>query len=237
MGCLTISFFLLFPVSTSITISFSDDASSGPDWMISTFSTLFAVSFSLQVFQPNIVNIIILLTYILITGGLHLDGLSDTFDGIFSGRDRDRMLEIMRDSRVGTYGVLSLGFWILSMFVVLNYLPREALIVFPIVGKSAPMLSAYVGDYVRKEGLGKIFASSIGKIELSFAFIIPIIASIILGFSGVLAVLVSLIAVYLMTKYFVKVIGGITGDTMGAVCELSQLCFLFILYFTQGAFS
>jgi adenosylcobinamide-GDP ribazoletransferase len=196
---------------------------------------LYAVSFVLQDFDIIVANIIIILFYIFITGGLHLDGLSDTCDGIFSGRDKDKILEIMRDSRVGTFGVVSIGIWIAAMLVILVYLPREALIVFPIVGKSAPIISGYFAKYIRTEGLGKIFADNCKLTEILFAVIITASASIIIGLAFLISSFIALLIVYLLTIYLKEKIGGITGDTMGFVCEVSQLCFLFSVYFLQGA--
>ena len=197
-------------------------------------SFLYLISLVLQDLDSMVVNIIIIMAYILITGGLHLDGLSDTADGIFSGRDKDKILEIMRDSRVGTFGVLSLGLWLASILIILGVVPREAIIIFPVVGKSAPIVSAYFSKYIRTEGLGKIFASNCKALEFSFALIISCATSLILGWQGLLSNLIALFIVYLTTRHLKKIIGGITGDTMGFVCEVSQVIFLFSIYLLQG---
>ena len=197
---------------------------------------LYLISFVLQDFDIMVVNIIVIIFYIVITGGLHLDGLSDTADGIFSGRDKDKILEIMKDSRVGTFGVLSLALWLASMLIILGVVPREAIIIFPVVGKSAPIVSAYFSKYIRTEGLGKIFASNCKALEFSFALIISCATSLILGWQGLVSNLIALLIVYLTTRHLKKVIGGITGDTMGFVCEVSQVIFLFSIYFLQGVF-
>ena len=195
---------------------------------------LFSISYVLQDFDKIVVNIIIVAAYITITGALHLDGLSDTCDGIFSGREKDRILEIMRDSRVGTFGVISLALWLASMLILLNFLPREVLIIFPVIGKGAPIISAYFANYVRSEGLGKIFAANSKKIEIAIAITISLGISLILGIVGLISSIIALVSVYVATSYFKKIIGGITGDTMGCVCELSQVCFLFAIYFLKG---
>jgi adenosylcobinamide-GDP ribazoletransferase len=197
-------------------------------------SLLYLISFVLQDFDTMVVNIIIIMLYIGITGGLHLDGLSDTADGIFSGRGKDKILEIMRDSRVGTFGVLSLALWLASMLIILGVVPREAIIIFPVVGKSAPIVSAYFSQYIRSEGLGKIFATNCKALEFSLALIISCATSLILGWQGLVSNLIALLIVYLTTRHLKKIIGGITGDTMGFVCEVSQVIFLFSIYFLQG---
>jgi adenosylcobinamide-GDP ribazoletransferase len=69
---------------------------------------LFSLKYALFFASPYVSGLIMLIFYIWITGGLHIDGLADTFDGIFSGRDRERMFEIMKDSRVGSFGAVSI---------------------------------------------------------------------------------------------------------------------------------
>ena len=73
------------------------------------------------------------LAYLLITGGLHLDGLGDSCDALFSGRDREKMLEIMKDSRSGSFGVLGLIFASAAYLVLLNYAPWQAVLLFPVI--------------------------------------------------------------------------------------------------------
>ncbi len=241
---------------------------------------LYALSFFHFLFHPPVVAMILLGGYIFITGGLHLDGLADTCDGIFSGRERERMLEIMKDSRIGSFGVLAMLFFFMFYMVMYQYLPYEALILLPIVGKSAPLISAYHADYIRPAGMGKLLVDNVGKKEYAIALLLPIIVSLAVPFavaacggevlaSGALkpgalaadadgagflsamglslfgetfgpataaaginlvAVIAGMGSVSLLTGYLKKVLGGITGDTMGMVCETSQMVFVFAVY-------
>ncbi len=104
----------------------------------------------------------------LMTGGFHLDGLADTCDGVFSARSRDRMLEIMRDSRLGTHGGLALIFVVLAKILVLSELALRgepilaSLAAACAVSRGTAALLMYRHRYAREEGLGNVF---IGKID------------------------------------------------------------------------
>lgn len=103
------------------------------------------------------------LTLALLTGGFHLDGLADTCDGIFSARRRERMLEIMRDSRLGTHGGLALIFVLLAKVLVVSELALRgtpmlaALAAACVAGRGTAVLLMYRHRYAREEGLGNVF--------------------------------------------------------------------------------
>ena len=191
---------------------------------------LYGISFLSLVLDRPVVSLLLILCYVILTGALHLDGLADTCDGIFSGRERGRILEIMKDSQTGVYGVIAIGFWLVFYAVMLNYIPYEALILMPVVGKAAPILSANRADYIRQEGLGKIFAQNCKGVPLIMAFVVPVIVCLLTNPYFLIAVAVAFLCVQLITNRLDKLIGGITGDTMGYVCEISQMVFLFSVY-------
>ncbi len=191
---------------------------------------LYGLSFLSLILDRPVVTIILIFSYIILTGALHLDGLADTCDGVFSGRSRERILEIMRDSQTGAYGVISIGLWFVFYVVLLNYVPYQALIILPVVGKSAPIISASVGHYIRQEGLGKVFAEHAKGPALVVAILLPLLISLLLNLYFIGAVGLAFLAVLVATKQFERTIGGITGDTMGFVCELSQMVFIFAVY-------
>ncbi|WP_206460297.1 adenosylcobinamide-GDP ribazoletransferase [Anaerovorax sp. IOR16] len=198
---------------------------------------LYGLSFFHLIFDPQVVSMILLGGYIVLTGGLHLDGLADTCDGIFSGRERDRMLEIMKDSHVGSFGVLSMIFFVAFYMVMYGRIPYESLLVLPVVGKSAPLISASFAEYVRPSGMGKLLVDNCGKVELFMAIFVPTVVAALLNPWYLIAVGVAIVSVILSTNHLKKVLGGITGDTMGMVCELSQMVFVFVIYATQSFLS
>lgn len=123
------------------------------------------------------------LTLALLTGGFHLDGLADTCDGIFSARRRERMLEIMRDSRLGTHGGLALIFVLLAKVLVVSELALRgtpmlaALAAACVAGRGTAVLLMYRHRYAREEGLGNVFIGKVtGRqtcVTLGLAAILP----------------------------------------------------------------
>ncbi|WP_336283975.1 adenosylcobinamide-GDP ribazoletransferase [Citrobacter arsenatis] len=177
------------------------------------------------------------LTLALLTGGFHLDGLADTCDGIFSARRRERMLEIMRDSRLGTHGGLALIFVLLAKVLVVSELALRgtpmlaALAAACVAGRGTAVLLMYRHRYAREEGLGNVFIGKVtGRqtcVTLGFA---SILAAVLLpGMRGVAALVVTMVAIFIFGQLLKRTLGGQTGDTLGAAIELGELIFLLAL--------
>jgi adenosylcobinamide-GDP ribazoletransferase len=172
----------------------------------------------------------------LLTGGFHLDGLADTCDGIFSARTRDRMLEIMRDSRLGTHGGLALIFVLVAKVLVVGELllrdihPIAALAAACAVGRGMAVLLMYRHRYAREKGLGNLF---IGKISLQQTLVTMAmaiaLATALLGLQGLRAALITLVLIWGLGWALKRTLGGQTGDTLGAAIELGELLFLLAL--------
>ncbi|WP_424712786.1 adenosylcobinamide-GDP ribazoletransferase [Klebsiella pneumoniae] len=172
----------------------------------------------------------------LLTGGFHLDGLADTCDGIFSARTRDRMLEIMRDSRLGTHGGLALIFVLVAKVLVVGELllrdihPIAALAAPCAVGRGMAVLLMYRHRYAREKGLGNLF---IGKISLQQTLVTMAmaiaLATALLGLQGLRAALITLVLIWGLGWALKRTLGGQTGDTLGAAIELGELLFLLAL--------
>ena len=191
---------------------------------------LYLVSFLTFWLDPEVSAVVLLMTYIFMTGGLHLDGLADTCDGVFSGRDRERMLEIMKDSRIGSFGVLAMLFFFIFYAVMYQFLPREALLILPVIGKSAPLISASLADYARPSGMGQLLVDNIKTPEVAAAVALPLVLAVGMGVGYIIAAVVAELSVVALTKWLKKKLGGITGDTHGMVCEVSQMVFAFCVY-------
>jgi cobalamin 5''-phosphate synthase/cobalamin synthase len=187
-------------------------------------------------FSPIITTVLVIITYIVLSGGIHLDGLGDTFDGVFSNRPRERMLEIMRDSRVGTYAVLVIVCILgLNAALISSMISHHALFIIllvPVAGRIGSVTGAAVSDYARSgPGLGKSFIDYCGYTEMIIAGIISLIIFYAFeGFAGILLCLSSFVTAVLLVKFLSRKIGGATGDVLGAVCELNQTIFLLISY-------
>jgi adenosylcobinamide-GDP ribazoletransferase len=163
-----------------------------------------------------------------ITNGFHEDGLADTFDGFGGGWTKDRVLEIMRDSRIGTYGALALIFLILGKLNFLAALPHEQVWRWLIVAHTAsrwtvlPLCSWL--PYARAEGQGKLVAKQVGVMEAvigSVTFAAPLL---LLSWRAALAAaLVTGLVTLLSGLYFRSRLQGITGDCLGATNQLAEV--------------
>ena len=187
--------------------------------------------FSLALPQA-VTAVFVMIVYILLTGGLHLDGLGDTFDGLFSGRPRERMLEIMRDSRVGMNAVLAVVSVILADTVLLYSLEGKAaltaLLLFPVAGRTGSLVSAGVSRYAREGGgLGKSFIDCCSTPEVAAGLVLHfLIFFLAAGPKGLIAGFIPALTAFAAVKLFSRRIGGATGDILGAVCEINQTVFL-----------
>lgn len=184
---------------------------------------------------PAVAAVLLTLLLLGFSGGLHLDGLADTADGFFSARPRAQILEIMRDSRIGAMGVIGLILVVLLKVTALAGLNRtqamQAALLMPIAGRSAIVLLMALLPYARPEGgLGTLFYTRRSRIAGAAAVVfLSFFVLLIVGMNGWVAVLLflSLLAVFaLLCK---RVIGGATGDTLGAACEMSEACMVLAL--------
>lgn len=178
---------------------------------------------------------LIVMIQVIVTGGLHIDGLSDTFDGIYSGREKLEILEIMKDPNVGTFGVLSILFTLVFKFLLLYKITNQViwvLLLMPVFSRFCVILASYKGNYARKKGLGNLFIEQVStkQLMIGLAFtIIPIyfVQSIYLG------LLFNILFTLWFIKHVSKKIGGITGDTLGAIVELNEVLFLVVIYLME----
>ncbi|ACL75026.1 adenosylcobinamide-GDP ribazoletransferase [Ruminiclostridium cellulolyticum] len=187
-------------------------------------------------FAPAITAVLVVILYILLTGGIHFDGLGDTVDGIFSNKPKEKMLEIMRDSRTGTYAVLVivcvLGLNAVLMYSIISAHMYFTLVLMPVAGRIGSVTGAAVSRYARSgPGLGKSFIDYCGLKEMLSAAVISLIVFFVFKvFEGIFLCLFMFISATLLVKILGRKIGGATGDVLGAVCELNQTIFLLISY-------
>ena len=170
-----------------------------------------------------------------VTGALHEDGLADFFDGFGGGSDRQRILTIMKDSHIGTYGVIALIFYFALLCGILISLPPMTA-VFAILAADplAKMLSSQIVNflpYARREedAKNKTVYRSIGvgaTISLALQGLLPSIPLLFLtDATWWMAVLTSIVVVIFLFIYIGRKLQGYTGDCCGAVCLLAELSF------------
>ncbi len=188
------------------------------------------------VLPPLATSVVVVLLLSALTGGLHLDGLADTFDGFYAGRTRERVLEIMKDSHVGVMGAAAIAGDLLLKSALLAGIPREAapwvLVAAPALSRWTLVLGAHGAGSARGSGLGRDFIAGLGRAELFGATIV----AVILGGGALLwidirlcltACLAAAVLAYLWAKFVERRIGGMTGDTLGALNEMAEVAVLF----------
>jgi adenosylcobinamide-GDP ribazoletransferase len=185
--------------------------------------------------DPLITNIVLVISLIALTGGLHLDGLMDTCDGIFSNKDRERTLEIMRDSRVGAMGVLAGICLILLKIAFLSSIDESmktwVLLTFPMLGRWSMVFAVSFFPYARTSpGLGSLFVEYSKQYYVLLASIqVFIIAIPLLLWKAFPVFIVIVFATWLMSWRLSKRLEGLTGDTYGAICEVMEVLTLAIM--------
>ncbi len=163
------------------------------------------------------------------TGGLHLDGLADCFDGLLVMAERERRLEIMRDPRLGAFGAIGLILFLLvKISAVQAVLANErglALVAAAVTGRA--MISWVARQpAARSDGLGLVFSVQIRPFFLIIATLPPIGLLILMGWRGGLALALTLIVVAGIIAFARRRIGGVTGDVFGLTVELVELAVL-----------
>jgi adenosylcobinamide-GDP ribazoletransferase len=173
----------------------------------------------------EILSLVLVTLLILMTRGLHLDGLGDTFDGLGAKGGRENALKAMADSRTGIFGLLAVVVVIAFKLRAVELITEErwqALLLAPLLGRWAMVVLAY-GSESAREGLGQMMVQHVGGWNLFFATAITLISvSALSGRTGLwIALWISLLTAG-SRSYFHRRLGGLTGDTFGAVGELSE---------------
>jgi adenosylcobinamide-GDP ribazoletransferase len=170
-------------------------------------------------------TVVVLLCF---SGCLHMDGLADTADGLLSSRPRERILEIMKDSHTGAMGVIAIVCVLLLKFASLASLPADrvwaAVLLMPLAGRCAIVIHMAILPYARPDGLGAIFYRRPSRLAAVWAAcVLAVVAWSVLGPRGLIVWAVCMVMTLAISAYVYRKIGGATGDTFGAVCELIEI--------------
>ena len=194
---------------------------------------LVLVNFLLLPFaSAGLLSVILITLLAFMTRGLHLDGVGDTFDGLGAGGDRDRVLSIMDDSHTGVFGLIAI---VLVLFFKIHAIESidvdrwRALLVAPILGRWAMVLLAYRSK-AAKAGLGSNLIEHLQTKHFLLATLVTLLlVAAIWRRNGI--VMMAWVAVFTIASknYFYRRIGGVTGDTFGAVGELSETSVMVLL--------
>ncbi len=195
---------------------------------------LLALSYNILVlvFPHAVVCAFIMIINVMLCGGLHIDGFIDTFDAIASGADRKRILEIMKEGRPGAVGMASVVLLFIAEYSLLVSLPGEAvamsLIAMAVLSRTSFVISSAFYPYAREtEGLGKKFAGRLAKKDIITALLTAVaVFSLIYRFKVFVFIPAACCVILAFNSYFFRKLGGVTGDTMGALGEIMEVAAL-----------
>jgi adenosylcobinamide-GDP ribazoletransferase len=192
-----------------------------------------AVFYGLQfVFPAELAVLLSMLATIFVTGAFHEDGFADFCDGFGGGYTRERILTIMKDSRIGTYGSIGLIGMLATKYISLNSLDVAGIAVVLFIGHSLsrlmPILIIYTSEYSREDATSK--TKPIGKkgkgLDFGLASIFGILPLIIIpGEFAFSIILVLLLTTFVFRSYIIRKLGGYTGDCLGALQQIVEVEF------------
>jgi len=255
---LAFQFLTILPIKANIADTEADIAKSSSGFLVVGFTQgllLVITDYALGiVFHHDLVIGIVLLVLVLSNGGFHLDGLADTFDAIAAKAessqeaDREKRLLIMKDSATGPIGVIAIVFALFIKYLSLRNLSFSApfiyyssILLMPVLSKWAMVVSMFYGKPAKKDGLGSLFINKIGFKELGVSTLILFLLLVLLEVLSKQYALnnhyifyaISLIGLYILVRLFIrffnKKFGGLTGDTLGAISEATEIIFLLMV--------
>jgi len=190
-------------------------------------------------FTPEITAGLLALALIIITGGLHLDGLADMSDGFYAGKTKGDIIRIMDDSHTGAMGVIGivivllLKYGILVSLLNLTNIEKSslALLTVPVVSRWGMVMASALLPPAKTEGLGQSFLSEIKSRHWIIATIFTgIMISALIHQNGFILCMVTILLVVVWVLYIRQRLGGLTGDTLGAINEILEVGGLFTAY-------
>ena len=204
----------------------------GLNWLFSLF------------LPPAVVNALLSVSLVVISGALHLDGFADTCDAIAGHKTVKDRWQVMRDSRTGSFGIVGIVLLLLVKYVSLNSIPETllmtALVLMPVISRWAMVYAIFAYPSAKPSGLGKVFKQGASWPRLTMATLIALVVVLILAQLlvqvVVLAQLVSLAIMFLiwvltvaMAAYLKSKFSGLTGDTYGAINEVAEVGVLILI--------
>ncbi|MFC1977151.1 adenosylcobinamide-GDP ribazoletransferase [Chloroflexota bacterium] len=191
---------------------------------------------------PDLVNGLLIVSMVVISGALHLDGLVDTCDGIAGHKTVEARWQVMRDSRVGAFGVIGVFLLLLVKYVSLGSVPENwlmvTLVLMPVVSRWAMVYAVFTYPYARPQGLGKAFKQGTSwqgfvvatVIAMAVAIGLARLANVTYFYLAGLAIMFGVwIIVVATAAYLKRKFSGLTGDTYGAISEVAEVAVLILV--------
>ena len=182
-------------------------------------------SVAIRFWAPPVAALLDIMLLAVLTGAFHIDGLGDTADGLLGPRSRDKALEIMKDSRIGTMGLVAILFGLaLKWGGIANLEAHRSilLIMIPAYARAGILFGMRYLPYGRSDGTGKPFFQKKLSLLHFWGLIFPISLSLILGLKAILLNLAFAIIIGMILLFYKKRMGCITGDMLGAMVEITE---------------
>ena len=204
---------------------------------------LAGLNWLLGLLLPSIVvNALLIVSLVVLSGALHLDGFVDTCDGIAGHKTVEERWRVMHDSRAGAFGIVGVFLLLLVKYVSLSSVPENLLMVtlvlMPVVSRWAMVYTVFAYPYARPAGLGRIFKQGASWQGFTIATVITLavaigltrLANITYFYLAGLAIMLAIwVIVVGMAAYLKRKFSGLTGDTYGAINEVTEVCVLILV--------
>ena len=204
---------------------------------------LAGLNWLLSLFLPSaVVSALLIVSLVVLSGALHLDGFVDTFDGIAGHKTIEERWRVMHDSRVGAFGIVGVVLLLLVKYVSLNSVPEHllmsTLVLMPVVSRWAMVYTVFAYPSARPSGLGKMFKQGVSWQRFTTATVITLVVAIGLArlanityfyLAGLVIMLGIWVIVIAMAAYLKRKFSGLTGDTYGAINEVAEVCVLILV--------
>jgi adenosylcobinamide-GDP ribazoletransferase len=188
---------------------------------------------AMRALPPNAVDVLLVVALVVITGALHLDGLADSADGLFGGYTPERRLEIMRDPRTGSFGVVAIVCVLAMKWAGFNALPSdvrvEGIVLAPCLARFALLPAIAAFPYARDDGLATGYREQAGVALIVGGTTALIAGGVLLNVGGVYAIVFAAACGLAIGALATRMIGGVSGDTFGATVEISEALVLLLI--------
>jgi adenosylcobinamide-GDP ribazoletransferase len=180
-------------------------------------------------FPAAVTGVLVVALWVVLTGGLHLDGWTDCWDALAAAVSRERRLEILKDSRLGTFGAVGLLFLLAlkTAAVAQGDLAPLTLLLAPVAGR-AVMVVAAAGSGDRGRGMAALFVAGLDEKVVRWAVILGFGPVLLAGGMGIAAAAAALLAALWFRRFALSRLGMINGDVIGGTCELAETVFLLV---------
>jgi len=184
------------------------------------------------ILPPPVIYALLIIILVILTGASHVDGLMDTFDGLVSGKSLEKRLEIMSDSRVGSFGITAAILLFLLKYTSLAYNPNTmiTLLLMPTLSRWMMTSAIFTSPSAKNAGMGAIFKQGTSWLRFTISTIIALVISIfLLNWRGLILMAGLWIIISSIAYYFRSRFGGLTGDNFGAVNEIAEVIVVILL--------